>query len=215
MSSHDHPGVPLSGVADEGFLLVISGPSGVGKSTVIRALMSSGAEDRIPLRFSVSATTRKPRHNERDGVDYHFLTSEAFEQMKEANGLLECAEFAGGCYGTPRAPIEAWLKQGACVLMDVEVQGAKNIKALMPDAVMIFLIPPTWDDLENRLRLRRTESEEVILRRLAIAREQYGSMKEYDYLVLNSEVHEAARQIEAVITAEICRRRIKRLSGTT
>jgi guanylate kinase len=188
-----------------GVLVVISGPSGAGKSTVIRELLS--AEDRFekPLFFSVSSTTRPPRAGERDGVHYHFISRADFEALIECDGLLEYAEYAGQCYGTPRAPVEECLARGGCALLDIEVQGAMQVRRRRPDAVLVFLMPPSWEELERRLRGRRSEPEEKIARRLAIAHEEFNYIGVYDYVIFNDSVEKAAQQIEAVIRAERCR----------
>ena len=188
-----------------GLLLVISGPSGAGKSTVIRGLLACGAVMGHPLRFSISATTRLPRPGEQDGVEYHFITEKAFETLVEAGGFLEYAGYAGRHYGTPRAEVERHLTDGTCIILDIEVQGALQVKARQPDAVLVFLMPPSLPELERRLRERKSEDEQKILRRLDIAQEEFRYIREYNYIVCNNTVEEAAGQLAAIIQAEYCR----------
>ncbi len=181
-------------------LVILSGPSGTGKSTVIREVMR-----RRPLFFSVSCTTRPMREGERDGVDYHFIIRERFEQLIAEDALLEYAEYAGRFYGTPRRPAEEQMAGGTDVLLDIEVQGARQVRARMPEAVSIFLAPPSREELERRLRSRGTDSEEMILRRLETAWGELEEARTYDYLVVNDEVAAAADRICAILEGERCR----------
>ena len=181
---------------NKGVLLVVSGPSGVGKSTVIRKLM----DRRGNMEFSVSATTRAPRPGEVDGKDYYFVTRERFMEMVEHGDLLEHAEFVGNCYGTPRAPVEAKLAEGICVVLDIEVQGAEQVKTQMPRALTVFLAPPSLEDLERRLRGRGTESEETILSRLERARQELPLAERYDHTVINDDADRAALELGDILS---------------
>lgn len=184
-----------------GFLMVLSGPSGAGKNTVLNATMQL----RKDLVYSVSATTRPRRPHEVDGVHYFFLTPEEFSERVERGDFLEWAEFCGYKYGTPRSFVTENLEKGYVVVMDIDIQGAKQIKERMPDAVFVFLLPPTISELESRLRGRRTESDEAIDRRLNMAYDELKVGINYDYVIVNKKVDVAARQLSAIITAEQCR----------
>lgn len=184
-----------------GKLIVISGPSGAGKSTVIARLMHY----RDDICFSVSATTRSPRPGETDGKDYFFVTREEFDHMVEENALLEHAEYVGNCYGTPRSYVEQKRSEGLNVLLDIEVQGARQVCSKMTDAITIFVIPPSLAELECRLRGRHTDAEEKICCRLARAHKEYREADFYDYIVINMDPDQAARELDAIITAEKCR----------
>ena len=187
----------------KGQLIVLSGPSGVGKSTVISELLS----ERGDIYFSVSFTTRAPRRPEADGVNYNFVTREQFEAMIARDELLEYAEYVNNYYGTSLKVIQDKLDAGIDVLLDIEVQGAAKVRAKCPEAVLIFIIPPSFEELSRRLHGRNTDGEEVIAGRLKKAREEYQEIPKYDYLVVNDKVSAAAAEIIAVLTAESCRTR--------
>ena len=186
-----------------GLLIVLSGPSGVGKGTVRKELFSQPDTN---YEYSISMTTRNPREGEVDGVDYFFRTREEFEALIEQGGLLEHAEFVGNYYGTPLAYVHETLEAGREVFLEIEVQGAAQIREKAPDALFIFLAPPSITELEQRLVGRGTETEDVIARRIATAREEVEMMSLYDYVVENDQVHNACDKINAIIVAEHCRR---------
>ena len=186
---------------DKGKLIVISGPSGAGKSTVVFKAVA----ERSDICFSTSVTTRSPRPGEVDGKDYFFIDRERFAQMVERGELLEHAEYVSNCYGTPRAYVEQQLNKGLNVLLDIEIQGARQVHTLMPEAVFIFVTPPSMEELRRRLELRGTDSPEVIASRLQRAREEYREADFYDYILINNDVDQAARELNAIITAEGCR----------
>lgn len=182
-----------------GLLIVLSGPSGVGKGTVRAAIFSKGEQKFV---YSISATTRKPRTGETDGVDYFFKTREEFEQMIQNKQLLEYAEYVGNYYGTPLEYVENTLAKGKDVFLEIDVQGAIQVRELMPDGVFIFLTPPDLNELESRIVNRGTDSDEVIAKRMKTAREELELMKYYDYSVVNDTVDNAVQKIEAIIQTE-------------
>ncbi len=185
-----------------GPLIILSGPSGSGKSTVVRRLLDSfGAR----MRLSVSATTRPGRRGEVDGVDYHFWTRERFEEAKARDGFLEWAEVHGNCYGTLRSEVEPYLDRGIGVLLDIDVQGAEQVRARCPDHVSIFVKPPSLEELERRLRGRGTESEEAIQRRLANARKELARAGEYQHQVVNDVLERCVAELRQLIEDAIQR----------
>jgi len=185
-----------------GHLFVLSAPSGVGKSTVVRTLLDRDSR----LRFSVSCTTRAPRPGEVDGVDYHFLSRDDFVDGIRAGRFLEWAHVYGHYYGTDRRHVEAWLAEGFDVLLEIDVQGARKVRASGLAATTIFILPPTLSALEERLRRRGTETEEVIRRRLDAAEAEIREAPWYDYLVVNDVLEEAVMDVSAIIRACRCAR---------
>ncbi len=178
----------------KGRLIVISGPAGTGKGTVVNGLM-----ERERYALSVSATTRAPRGFEQDGINYFFKTVEEFEEMIKNNEFLEYAKFVDNYYGTPKKFVLDKLEEGKNVLLEIEVQGALQVKKNYPEATLIFLLPPSMEELESRLRGRATDSEETILKRLARAEEEMSYKDKYDFQVVNFEVDQAVQEIEDII----------------
>lgn len=184
-----------------GVLLVISGPSGVGKGTIINRLFE--LDDN--LYFSVSATTRQPRPGEIDGVHYSFKTREEFEHDIETGEMLEHAQFSGNFYGTPKSAVEKKLAQGKDVVLDIEIQGAENVKKLMPEAVLVYILPPSIEELKNRLIGRNTEDEESLNKRFRTAYSELNKAPElYDYFIVNDMVESAAVKIIDILEGERC-----------
>ena len=186
---------------DKGKLVVISGPSGAGKSTVIGKLM----ELRGDVCLSVSVTTRPPRPGEEDGKDYFFVTPQRFQELADGGFLLENAEYVGNRYGTPRGYVESRLLEGTNVVLDIEVQGAAQVQKSCPDAVTVFILPPSGEELERRLRHRNTDSDEKIRERLLQAKRECAEAGKYGYIVVNDDPDTAAKELDAIITAEKCK----------
>lgn len=182
----------------KGLLVVVSSPSGGGKGTILKSLFARNEN----LRMSVSATTRAPRAGEEHGVHYYFIGRDEFKQNIEHGAMLEYAEYCGNFYGTPKAPIQAWLDAGHDVVLEIEVQGGRQIKAAAPDCVSLFILPPSLEVLEKRLRGRGTETDEVIVKRLEAAREEIRCVEDYDYAVINDTVEQAVLEIESILAAE-------------
>lgn len=183
----------------KGLLVVISGPSGVGKGTVREALFKREGHD---LVYSVSMTTRKPRVGEENGREYYFVTEEEFKQRISEGKFLEYTQFVGNYYGTPLDKLNNHLDEGKEVVLEIEVDGASQVREKMPDGVFIFVAPPTMEDLKKRLKRRGTESEEVINERFEKARREIGLAELYDYIVVNDTVDNAADKIMAIIRSE-------------
>ena len=186
---------------EKGRLIVISGPSGAGKSTVV----AKAVAERDDVCFSTSVTTRKPRTGETDGKEYFFVELDRFREMIENGELLEHAEYCANSYGTPKAYIEQKTAEGFNVLLDVEVQGARQINEKKPDAVKIFIIPPSIEELRKRLEKRGTDTQRAIEARLIRAEHDYAEADFYDYIIINDDADEAAKELSAIITAEKCR----------
>ncbi len=180
----------------KGLLIIISGPSGVGKGTVRKYFMD---DDSLRLTYSISMTTRKPRQGERDGVDYIFTTREKFEEAIAEGELLEWAEFVGNYYGTPLTQVEKLREEGKNVLLEIEVQGADQVRKKCPDALSIFIIPPSMEELEKRIRGRRSEPEEIVQQRLAKAENEMKMVSTYKYIVCNEDPQLAAELISSII----------------
>ncbi|MBD8003966.1 guanylate kinase [Bacillus norwichensis] len=189
-------------MSDKGILIVLSGPSGVGKGTVRKAVFS---RPDAKFEYSISMTTRKPREGEIDGVDYFFQSKEKFEQLIEEGKLLEYAEYVGNYYGTPVDYVKETLEAGKDVFLEIEVQGAKQVREKFPDGLFIFLMPPSLAELKNRIVGRGTESEELINNRMEAARKEIELTSMYDYIVVNDDVERAVDKINAIVQAEHCR----------
>jgi guanylate kinase len=186
---------------DHGALFVVSGPSGAGKTTLVHRLLA-----RFPdIQFSVSATTRPPRSGEVDGKDYHFLTAEQFETKLAARAFLEHAHVYGNHYGTLAEPVHQSLAIGQSILLEIDSQGAMQVRAAMPEAVTIIVVPPSLEILEQRLRARSTDSPETIARRLREADEQLASIGDFHYLVVNDDLDASSETLTAVVVAELHR----------
>ena len=181
----------------EGMLVLFSGPSGVGKDTVLDIILS---KDEC-LQRSVSLTTREKRSGETDGEDYYFITKDEFSQMIKDGQVLEYAQYGENIYGTPKAPVDMWLKEGKTVILKIEVKGAQKIRELYPEALSIFLLPPSMGVLEDRIRRRATESEDDINRRLEIAKNEILRSADYDFVVVNDNLDEASDNVLSIIKA--------------
>jgi guanylate kinase len=189
----------------QGILFIVSAPSGAGKTTLAHRLFQEAPD----LRPSISYTTRTPRPGEINGRDYHFVNEEQFIQMRTRGAFAEWAHVHEFFYGTPRAPVDEAVAQGRDLLLDIDVQGARQLKAIYPEAVSIFVLPPSWRELERRLRGRGTDREEIITRRLQRAREEAREFSTYDYWIVNDNVERAVSILHAILTAE--RARVSRL----
>ncbi|GGA08634.1 guanylate kinase [Paenibacillus marchantiophytorum] len=187
---------------ERGILIVLSGPSGVGKGTVCAALRKISPD----IVYSVSATTRSPRQGEVDGVNYFFKTKEQFQQLIDTDEVLEWAEYVDNFYGTPRRFVEDTLRSGQDVILEIEVQGALQVKQKFDEGVFIFLLPPSLDELENRIVTRGTETDEVIRSRMSVAIDEIRLMEHYDYAIVNDHVETACAKIQAILAAEHCKK---------
>lgn len=181
-----------------GCLIVVSGPSGTGKSTIVNTVLDTCND----LSFSVSATTRQQREGETEGVDYFFVTKERFQQMIDNNELLEHAEYVGNYYGTPRKAVLDNIENGSSILLDIEVQGAEQVKDQFPEAVTMFVIPPSWEELERRLVNRGTDSMEKIQARLKQAKSEIEKIENYDYIIVNDVLETAISEVISIIATQ-------------
>lgn len=181
----------------KGNLIIISAPSGTGKTTILKKIMPhlNG------LTFSVSHTTRAPRQGEEDGKDYHFVNTDTFLALRDQGGFLEWAEVHGNFYGTSKNEVDATLEDGHDVFLDIDIQGARQVRTAAPDAISIFVSPPSWQEQEKRLNGRGTDSPETIALRLANAKAEMADVDLYDYVVMNDDLDTAARMLEAIILA--------------
>lgn len=186
-----------------GTLFVISAPSGTGKTTILKKVMSATGN----LSFSISHTTRAPRAGEQDGVDYHFVDRDRFVAMRDQGAFLEWAEVHGNFYGTSRAAVDATLADGVDIVLDIDVQGCRQVREAAADAVSLFVVPPSWEELERRLTGRGTDSDETIRLRLANARHEMADVVHYDYVVVNDDLDKAVATMLAIIHAERSRHR--------
>lgn len=189
------------GFVGKGLLIVLSGPSGVGKGTVCKALRKRGSA----LQYSISVTTRKPRKGEVEGVHYFFRTREQFQQLIRDGKLLEWAEYVGNYYGTPVDYVKRTLNEGQDVILEIEVQGALQVRRRFPEGIFIFLAPPSLQELKKRITGRGTESDSLIENRMNAAKSEMELMENYNYVVENDQVNRACDRIEAIVTAEHCR----------
>lgn len=183
----------------KGLIIVLSGFSGAGKGTIMKHLLQTYPGE---FHLSISATTRPPRQGEEDGREYFFRTREEFDAMIQHDELLEYATFNGNSYGTPRSYVEQLVEEGKDVILEIEIQGALQVKKIYPEALLLFVMPPTADDLKDRLLGRGTETEDVIAQRLAISSGESQYMTEYDYLVINDVLERSVEQVHSIISCE-------------
>lgn len=189
-------------IKEKGILFVLSGPSGVGKGTVRKALFEKDTD----LRYSISMTTRSIREGEKEGVDYFYKSKEEFEKLIDEKKLLEHAQYVDNYYGTPRDYVEETLEAGFDVFLEIEVQGAMQVKENFPQGVFIFLFPPSLEELKNRIINRGTETEDLVRNRLFEAKKEIDMMDAYDYVVVNDKVDNAVEKIQAIVKSEHCKR---------
>ncbi|HEC99550.1 MAG TPA: guanylate kinase [Proteobacteria bacterium] len=186
----------------KGSLFVISAPSGAGKTTVCHRVLES-----IPdLAYSISHTTRPPRYGEKDGVDYFFVSEDEFLRMREREDFLEWALVHNNYYGTAKRQISECLGSGKDILLDIDIQGARQVRDQLSEAILIFILPPSWEVLEERLRKRQSDDEEALKLRMVNARREVRAVREYDYIIINDDLDEAVRDLTAIVQAERCRR---------
>ncbi|WP_244833226.1 guanylate kinase [Clostridium sp. BJN0001] len=185
----------------KGLLIVISGPSGAGKGTICKALL----EKRKDLNLSVSATTREPRAGEKDGINYYFLTKDEFKQRIDDGDFLEYATVYKNFYGTPKSNVEKKLEDGKDVILEIDIQGALKVKENIEEGIFIFILPPSMEELKNRIIKRGSETEESLMLRFKSAYKEINFVSKYNYAVVNDEIDEAVSKIESIITAEKCR----------
>ena len=185
-----------------GQLIVISAPSGAGKDTVVKELMKRDSNN---LWVSVSATSRSPREGEKEGIDYYYLSKEEFEKKIEEGFFLEYTNYAGNYYGTPKKYIKEKLDEGIDVILIIEIEGASNIKKLVPEAIFIFIMPPSLKELVRRLKNRGTETNEKIMKRFHVAYKEVNDVSKYNYVVVNDKLDDAVNKVEAILKAEKCR----------
>lgn len=185
----------------KGKTFIVSGPSGVGKGSVLKVLL----EKRKDVYVSVSATTRPPRTGEENGVHYHFLDVDTFHEWMAQDAFLEYAEYVGNFYGTPKRYVDEAMDRGEDVILDIEIQGAIQVKSKRPETVSVFIAPPSWTELERRLTERGTDSPDKIQKRLLRAKVEFQTAHTYDYFVINDNVENAVRELEAIMTAEHCK----------
>ena len=188
---------------EKGLLIVLSGPSGVGKGTVRKAIFS---QEDTKFEYSISMTTRKPREGEVDSVDYFFKSREEFEDLIQQGKLLEYAEFVGNYYGTPVDYVRETLESGKDVFLEIEVQGAQQVRDKFPEGLFIFLAPPSLSELQNRLVTRGTETDDLIQGRMNTAKKEIEMMDLYDYIVENDQIENAVNKIKSIVQAEHCKR---------
>ncbi|KRQ86920.1 Guanylate kinase [Caloramator mitchellensis] len=186
---------------NKGLLIVISGPSGAGKGTICKALLEKNKD----IKISVSCTTRMPRDGEIDGVNYYFINKEKFAEMIEKNDFLEYATVYGNYYGTPRSYVEEEINKGNDIILEIDIQGALMVKERYPEGVFIFILPPSMEELKNRIIKRGSETEESFNKRFSAAYDEIKYMSKYDYAVVNDVVEDAVRKVESIIVAEKCR----------
>ncbi len=191
-------GATTNKLLSPGKLIVLTGPSGVGKGTLMRLLLSRHPE----LNYSISATTRAPRNGEVDGKDYYFISRSKFGRLIEQGEFLEWAEFAGNLYGTPRKPVIDLMESGKSVLLEIELEGARQIRATFPELLSIFILPPTFNELEKRIRARKKDSEDAISRRLKRAKEEIDSASEFHIQIVNDDLETAIHDIEVAMFSD-------------